>query len=56
MPNQNGFFYILNVDFWYATNMEIYEYVQAYKSLVYSADGKIVYNPTLLDICSEKIA
>lgn len=37
-------------DIWYATNMEIYEYVQAYNSLVYSADGTIVYNPTLFDI------
>lgn len=37
-------------DIWYATNIEIYEYVQAYNSLVYSADGTIVYNPTLLDI------
>jgi len=35
---------------WYATNGEIYEYVQAYNSLVYSADGSLVYNPTLLDI------
>lgn len=31
---------------WYATNMEIYEYVEAYKRLKVSADGKIVYNPT----------
>lgn len=37
-------------DIWYATNMEIYEYVNAYNSLIYSANGKIVYNPTLLDI------
>jgi len=37
-------------DIWYATNIEIYEYVQAYNSLVYSADGSLVYNPTLLDI------
>ena len=37
-------------DIWYATNMEIYEYVQAYNSLVYSADGTVVYNPTLFDI------
>lgn len=37
-------------DIWYATNMEIYNYVTAYNSLVYSADGKIIYNPTLLDI------
>ncbi len=31
---------------WYATNMEIYEYIEAYKRLKVSADGKIVYNPT----------
>lgn len=37
-------------DIWYATNIEIYEYVQAYNALIYSADGRIVYNPTLLDI------
>lgn len=37
-------------DIYYATNMEIYEYVNAYNSLVYSADGKIIYNPTLFDI------
>ena len=37
-------------DVWYATNIEIYDYVQAYNSLRYSADGTIVYNPTLFDI------
>ncbi len=37
-------------DIWYATNMEIYEYVTAYRSLIYSADGTSIYNPTLLDI------
>ena len=37
-------------DIWYATNIEIYEYVNAYNSLVYSADGRIVYNPTLHQI------
>ena len=37
-------------DIWYATNIEIYNYVQAYNALVYSADSKIVYNPTLFDI------
>ena len=37
-------------DIWYATNMEIYEYVKAYESLVYSADETIMYNPTLIDI------
>lgn len=34
-------------DVWYATNMEIYEYVKAYDSLVFSADSRRVYNPTL---------
>jgi len=34
-------------DIWYATNIEIYEYVNAYNSLVHSADASKVYNPTL---------
>lgn len=33
-------------EIWYATNMEIYEYVNAYNSLIYSADGTMIYNPT----------
>ncbi len=37
-------------DIWYATNIEIYDYVQAYNSLVYSADGTRIYNPTLKTI------
>jgi len=37
-------------DIWYATNMEIYEYIKAYRSLIYSADGMTVYNPTLYDV------
>ena len=37
-------------DVWYATCMEICEYAKAYASLVYSADGTRVYNPTLFDI------
>jgi len=37
-------------DTWYATNMEIYNYVTAYNSLVFSVDRKIIYNPTLIDI------
>ncbi len=39
-----------NDEIWYATNIEIYDYVQAYKSLRYSANGKMVYNPTLFTI------
>lgn len=37
-------------DVWYATNMEIYTYVEAYRSLEYSADGHRVYNPSLLTV------
>lgn len=33
-------------DTWYATNIEIYEYVTAYNSLVVSAEGDRFYNPT----------
>ena len=38
-------------DIWYATNMELYEYINAYNSLIFSADYETVYNPTLFDIC-----
>lgn len=34
-------------DIWCATNMEIYEYTKAYESLVFRADGSMVYNPSL---------
>ena len=37
-------------DIWYATNIEICDYVEAYKRLRYSANGKRAYNPTLLTI------
>jgi hypothetical protein len=37
-------------DTWYATNMEIYEYATAFNSLVFSADGTKIYNPTLKTI------
>ena len=39
-----------NDEIWYATNIEIYDYVEAYKSLKYSADGHRIYNPTLFTI------
>ena len=39
-----------NDEIWFATNMEIYNYVQAYQRLQYSADGHMVYNPTLLTV------
>ena len=33
-------------DVWFATNIEIYEYVEAYYRLVFSLDGRLVHNPT----------
>lgn len=35
---------------WYATNIEIYDYVKAYESLQTSYDKKIVKNPTSIDV------
>lgn len=37
-------------DIWFATNIEIYDYITAYNSLVMSADGSMVYNPTLIEV------
>jgi len=37
-------------DVWYCTNIELYNYTQAYNSLVWSADNKIIYNPSLFDV------
>lgn len=41
-------------DIWYATNIEIYNYVESYRSLVFSVDGKRVYNPTAYTLYLEK--
>ena len=40
-------------DIWYATNIEIYDYVQAYKRLHTSFDKKIIYNPSVIDVWIE---
>ena len=37
-------------DVWYATNMEVYDYVKAYDNLVFSLDGKTVHNPSAIDV------
>lgn len=37
-------------DIWYATNIEIYDYVNAYYSLIWNTDETMVYNPTLFEI------
>lgn len=41
-------------DIWYATNLEICEYTEAYKKLVFSMDGHRVYNPTAFTIWLEQ--
>lgn len=38
-------------DVWYATNGEIYDYVQAYRRLEFSAAGTMVRNPSASDVC-----
>lgn len=37
-------------EIWYATNIEVYDYVMAYQSLQVSADQSIVYNPSAQDV------
>ena len=37
-------------DVWYATNGEIYDYVTAYNSLIFSADNSIIHNPTAITV------
>ncbi len=37
-------------DVWYATNGEIYAYVEAYKRLVFSVDSAKVYNPSCTSV------
>lgn len=59
--NDNNWDYLENIckelsgreDVWYATNIEIYDYITAYESLIWSADEKTVYNPTAKEIWFE---
>lgn len=37
-------------DIWYATNIEIFRYIKAFKSLVFFADGSGAYNPSCQDL------
>lgn len=37
-------------DVWFANNIEVYDYVQAYKQLVFNADMSVIYNPTVTEI------
>ena len=40
-------------DIWFATNMQVYEYVQAYKNLIFSLDGERVLNPSAIPVWIE---
>lgn len=40
-------------DIWYATNGEICSYISAFDSLIFSADGGMVHNPTVTEIYTE---
>lgn len=37
-------------DVWYATNVEIYDYIKAYEKLEFSAVGDIVHNPSSIPV------
>ncbi|MBQ2754469.1 MAG: polysaccharide deacetylase family protein [Clostridia bacterium] len=43
-----------NNKIWYATNYEIYRYINAQRSLVISADENVFYNPSSTDVWVEK--
>lgn len=40
-------------DIWYATNIEIYDYIEAYRALQFSTDGKIIRNPSAMEVFFE---
>ena len=40
-------------EIWYATNIEVYDYVDAWSRLILSADGKRAYNPSAAVLCAE---
>ena len=40
-------------DVWYATNGEIRDYAEAYRSLVFAADGHMVHNPSAVKVWFE---
>ena len=40
-------------DIWYAANIEIHDYVEAYHRLIFSADGRLVHNPNAVAVWFE---
>lgn len=41
-------------DIWYATNIEIYDYIEAYNRLQWSADLSMVHNPSAISVWVKK--
>lgn len=39
-----------NEEVWYATNIEIKDYITALRNLIFSADRKIIFNPSCLPV------
>lgn len=37
-------------DIWYATNIEVYDYIQAYNAMIFDADMTKVFNPTAFEL------
>ena len=37
-------------DIWYATNIEIYDYIKAFNQLIFNVEGNMCYNPTSTDL------
>ena len=37
-------------DVWYATNIDVVRYTEAFDALEFSADGSMIYNPTNIDV------
>ena len=42
-----------NDDVWYASNLEVFDYIAAYNSLNWTAEGDMVVNPTATDVYLE---
>ena len=40
-------------DIWYATNIQIVDYVNACRQVIASADGRTLYNPTCTDVWAD---
>lgn len=50
MENLLSFLHEHKEDIWFASNSEIIEYVNAYRSLEYSGDGSLIHNPSAIDV------